>query len=474
MCSYFFLQAFSLLRPTGQLGLVATNSISEGDTRESGLQHIIKSGGIVFTAVRSRKWPGQASLEVAHVWIRKGAWIAPCTLDGQHVTKITAFLLAEEHLFSTPHRLHENMGWGLEGSHVNGLGFMLEPLEAKRLIDQDKKNRNVIFPFLNGEDLNSSPTQKASRWVINFSDWPLKRLTSNRSDKDESANGIVKMDYVGPVAADFPDCLAIVEERAKPERELNGSETLRRLWWRFKRPTIDLYNAICGSARVLVCSEVTKHLAFCFVQNGMVYSANLAVFPKASLAAFAVLQSSIHDLWARTFSSHLETRLKYSQGNAFETFPFPTAYKDFGHVNPTESNLAVLGEQYHEFRQQSLSDRNIGLTTIYNRFHAANESSADIQKLRQLHIKMDNAVTAAYGWTDLDLDHGFHETKQGVRYTISEVARREALTRLLKLNHERYDAEVNRGLHAKKKPKSSKKSAKTDDGVTLFESQGEE
>ena len=86
----------------------------------------------------------------------------------------------------------------------------------------------------------------------------------------------------------------------------------------------------------------------------------------------------------------------------------------------------------------------------YNRFHNPDETSADIQKLRQLHVEMDNAVAAAYGWTDLDLGHGFHETKQGVRYTISEPARREVLARLLKLNHERYAEEVKQGLHEKK------------------------
>ncbi|MGZ3625707.1 MAG: hypothetical protein ACXVB7_21710, partial [Ktedonobacteraceae bacterium] len=55
----------------------------------------------------------------------------------------------------------------------------------------------------------------------------------------------------------------------------------------------------------------------------------------------------------------------------------------------------------------------------------------------------------AYGWDDLVLEHGFHETKQGVRYTISEEARREVLGRLLQLNHERYAEEVKMGLHEK-------------------------
>ena len=70
---------------------------------------------------------------------------------------------------------------------------------------------------------------------------------------------------------------------------------------------------------------------------------------------------------------------------------------------------------------------------------------------------MDQAVAAAYGWQDLDLGHGFHKTKQGDRFTVSETARREVLERearckhrLLELNHKRYAEEVAQGLHNKK------------------------
>jgi hypothetical protein len=81
---------------------------------------------------------------------------------------------------------------------------------------------------------------------------------------------------------------------------------------------------------------------------------------------------------------------------------------------------------------------------------------------------MDWAVADAYLWNDLDLGHGFHETKQGVRFTISEEARREVLDRLLLLNHERYAEEVEKGLHDKKakKGKGKKRGSKKGDGGT--------
>ena len=96
----------------------------------------------------------------------------------------------------------------------------------------------------------------------------------------------------------------------------------------------------------------------------------------------------------------------------------------------------------------------------YNRFHDRGEQSADIARLRALHVEMDQAVAAAYGWSDLDLGHGFHATKQGERFTLSEPARRTVLDRLLALNHQRYAEEVAAGLHEKGGKKSKGRKAK--------------
>ncbi len=157
----------------------------------------------------------------------------------------------------------------------------------------------------------------------------------------------------------------------------------------------------------------------------------------------------------------MRTDLNYSPSDCFETFPFP---KNF-------TCLESIGGRYHEHRRQIMLARQEGLTKTYNRFHDQEKTDADIQKLRQLHAEMDRAVAAAYGWTDLDLGHGFHQTKQGLRYTISEPARREVLGRLLKLNHECYAEEVAKGMHEKTKERKNKKkglSAKTPGQSTLF------
>ncbi|MBN1991882.1 MAG: hypothetical protein JW953_04215 [Anaerolineae bacterium] len=112
--------------------------------------------------------------------------------------------------------------------------------------------------------------------------------------------------------------------------------------------------------------------------------------------------------------------------------------------------------------------RQEGLTATYNRFHNPEETAPDIVKLRELHVQMDTAVAAAYGWADLDLAHDFHDTPQGLRFTISETARREVLGRLLELNHRRYEEEVLAGLHEKGSKGKRKEKKKADDGGQML------
>jgi len=141
-----------------------------------------------------------------------------------------------------------------------------------------------------------------------------------------------------------------------------------------------------------------------------------------------------------TYQSSLGTGSRYTPSDCFETFPFPN-------LDPQDSFLETIGEIYHKYRQQLMLTRQEGLTDTYNRFHNPDETADDIQKLRDLHIEVDSAVAGAYGWTELDLDHGFYNTRQGRRFTFSEHTQRELLAHLMKLNHERYAEEVAQGLH---------------------------
>jgi hypothetical protein len=214
--------------------------------------------------------------------------------------------------------------------------------------------------------------------------------------------------------------------------------------------------------RVLVLTIVSRTVAFAFVAKHQVYAHKLAVFAFEDAAYFSILQSSLHYHWAWQYSSTLRQDLNYSPSDVFQTFPFPNL------VSADQQSLGRIGERYHDLRRDLMRDNNQGLTETYNRFHDANETAACIARLRALHVEMDQAVAAAYGWGDLPLDHGFHATAQGVRYTVSEAARRELLRRLLHLNHERYAQEVQAGLHAKAGAGKGKGAAAGEDQLALL------
>ena len=439
LCAYFFLRAGQLVRDGGMMALLATNTIAQGDTREVGLDQLTAQGFSIPRAVASVPWPGEASLEVAQVWLYRGAWSGAFVLNDQPVAGITPFLTVPGQVAGNPYRLAANADKSYIGSYVLGMGFVLTPDEAHALIAGNPRNQDCLFPYLNGEDLNSRFDQSPSRWVINFHDWPLNRQADGvwrtadaKQCKAWLQSGIVPADYPDPVAADYPELLAIVEEKVKPERDKLNRKARRERWWQYAERAPKLYSTIAGMGRVLVVTQTSKYHSFIFSNENLVYSHKIVVFPKNFYSDFCFLSSIIHAEWVLRFGSSLETRPVYTPSDCFETFPFPRNL----------SGLDAIGERYYTHRQRIMQTRREGLTATYNRFHNPNDRAPDIQQLRDLHVEMDCAVAAAYGWQDLALAHDFHDTQQGLRFTVSEPARRELLDRLLALNHQRHEEEV--------------------------------
>jgi hypothetical protein len=252
-------------------------------------------------------------------------------------------------------------------------------------------------------------------------------------------------------ARHWPDLMSILEDKVKPIRASVKRDAHRERWWRYGDYRPGLYQAIRGLDRVLVISQVSKYFVFAFLPTGMVYSHRLYVVALDSWAAFAMLQSSPHDLWARFFGSTLEDRPMYATDSCFETFPFPESWA-------SSAALREAGRAFYEFRAGLMVRNAEGLTKTYNRFHDPDEREPVILKLRELHDRMDRAVLDAYGWTDLRptsaffLDHEEEEVedddgkpsrrKKPWRYRWPDELRDDVLARLLALNDDRSGREA--------------------------------
>lgn len=420
LSTFFFRRAQSIVKNNGCFCFIATNTIAQGDTRKVGLEHLIeKEKCHIFFAKNSIPWPGKAGVHISIVGLMKGRWNGPVHLDGSSVENISSALENERSFNSLS--LKKNKGGIAEGIKIHGNGFLVDENVYYELINRDPKNEAILQLYLGGEDITNDPSQRKVRYVINFGDF----------DKCK--------------AEEFPDLFSIVTQEVKPYRDGLKGQIHEHRYWIFWDRREAFFNQLDKTKNILVCSGIAKYLALEFVQPEAVISQRLKVFKFQDYAHFSILQSNLHECWVRRNSSTLETRLSYSNTEAFATFPFCD----------TMDKLEEIGKAYYEHRNEIMAKFCEGLTSVYNRLHNPECASVECVRFRMLQVQMDEAVASAYGWGDIELDHDFFETKLGIRFTISESARLEILRRLLKLNHERYEEELAEDQHEKatiKKP----------------------
>lgn len=420
LVAYFFLRAEKLLRPgSGQFGLVATNTLAQGDTRDTGLTRMIGRGCVIRRSVQSASWPAKsANLEYAAVWgtLQPLAESVKAIADGVAVNRISSLLEGEGRTHGAPIRLEENRGHAFIGSNINGVGFTMEPHVAQEMLAEDGAYERVLKPYLSGEDLNSSCQGSASRWVVDFGDWPEAKAR----------------EYLGP--------FEYLEQGLKTYRlGLVKKPKLQTNWWQFERRAVKLYAAISNMSRVVALTLVSKSVMPMIVSSSQVFSHGVAVFATDDFADFAFLSSMPHQTWAISYGSTLETRVRYTPSDVIETLPRPQS----------TNRMQGLGEVLDRERRTIMLGRSLGLTGLYNLVNDPTVTAdTEVSRLREIHMDIDHAVMEAYGWTDVPLDHGFHTYRQMERFTVSPAARVEILDRLLEENHRRAALEAQNGGRA--------------------------
>ncbi len=447
---FFVRRIYDLLRPGGFVALITTNSIKDGDNRRDGLDWLVANGATINMAVRGMKWPGLAKVVVSLLTIHRGAWEGMRSLDGKEAATINTFF-EDSDVVGEPVKLAENEDKIFQGVIFLGDGFLLTSREAAEMCRINPRCMDVVFPIINGQELNNLPDQTTERRIINFFDWPLTK------------------------AAQFGEAFQRVQELVKPVRDKDNRAVRRERWWQYAERAAGLYRGIDGLRTCFITSRVTKYLNVSRFQTDIVFSNNVYVLATERWDVFAVMQSTLHEVWARKYSMSLKQDLQYSPSDCFATFPFPR--------DPArEAALAAIGEAYHEHRRALMRDLWLGLTDLYNLFHrpdliaelitaergekatiGGEEGFTRLLRLRELHVALDAAVLAAYGWDRasdfgpaLPLRHDFHALdylpeNDRTRYTLHPEARREVLARLLKLNHHRAAAQAVPAVATKKK-----------------------
>jgi hypothetical protein len=231
----------------------------------------------------------------------------------------------------------------------------------------------------------------------------------------------------------FPEVYQHVLSTVKPERDSNNRESYRQNWWVFGEPRRELRPALVGLRRYVATVETAKHRIFQFL--------DVSVLPDNMLVAVAtddgfhlgVLSSHAHIVWTAHSGGTLEDRPRYTKTRCFDPFPFPDANEEH------RSRIREIAEELDAHRKRRQEEHpNLTLTDMYNvleMLRAGMEpDSLDPQErqvfdegliliLKELHDRLDAAVSAAYGWPVATADE-------------------EILARLVALNRERADEEA--------------------------------
>jgi hypothetical protein len=236
-----------------------------------------------------------------------------------------------------------------------------------------RPNSDVVKPWINAEDLTGRPRNMG---IVDFGPY----MTVEEAAK-----------YVAPFKH--------VKEQVFPERQKVKRKHHRERWWIHEEPRPGMRKALEPLARFVATPRVSKHRVFVWVDSGVLPDSALVVLAREDDYFLGVLQSRLHEVWARATGTQLreaESGFRYSQSMTFETFPFPWPLGGEKGDAPPVVAIAKAARDLCEMRDRWLQSADAHgahfttrtLTDLYNEFP---------DWLRNAHNALDEAVMVAYG-----------------------------------------------------------------------------
>ena len=410
LCAYFWLNSCRLLSDNGFVGMVLTNTISQGENSILAIKNIQDKGFQINNALKNIPWQGDAAVVVSLISITN-IETKEVFLNGLNVSRIDHHLNEALSVSWLPLPLKDNLEIAFSGTYMHGSGFFISNEQRNSLVEKNPNSANIIRKHLGGKDLNTQPNIEGSRWVLDFGEMDLNQ------------------------AKKFPNAFEIIEKQVQPHRQSINSvgryklpEPMPTLFWQYWRTKSKYNSRIRGKFQsVIAIAQVSKTAQVAFVNPEQVLDAKLIVFSSDSYHLFGILTSNIHLVWCFSRCTTMKNDFTYTPSTLFETYPFSSE----------SQTITEIAKELDYFRKEIMMDLNIGLTKLYNLFHDSNNDETQIKRLRELHCRLDYIVLKSYGWDDIDLEHGFNDSGQGIRFFPSKKAAREVLTRLVVLNKER-------------------------------------
>ena len=396
-CVYWLRKTHTLMKEGQYAGLVGTNTIRQNYSRMGGLDYIVEEGGTILDSVSTEVWSGDAAVYVSIATWKKGEEKRKKVLSIQvgdsidspfedyELDHINSALSLFDATKAYVLQINRRSGACYQGQTHGNKYFLLTKEQAKKFL-ADKKNEDVIHPYLIGEELLGQMHSQPQRYVIDFR--KAKDVFEVASYKD-LYNHI--HEFVYPLFKKKADDEVKRNEDAKkinPEyKEKKDHQSAFKTWYKLFRSRNELMDHIEDIDRYIACSCVTKRPIFEFISSKIDPNAALQVFPLDDDYSFGILQSVVHWEWFVARCSTLKGDWRYTSDTVFDSFPWPQ--------NPTKKQIEEVAKQakaLRDKRNEFMEERQLTLRQLYRIMDdTPNNPVSEIQN------KLDNAVRDAYG-----------------------------------------------------------------------------
>lgn len=396
-CVYWLRKTHTLMKEGQYAGLVGTNTIRQNYSRMGGLDYIVEEGGTILDSVSTEVWSGDAAVYVSIATWKKGEEKRKKVLSIQvgdsidspfedyELDHINSALSLFDATKAYVLQINRRSGACYQGQTHGNKYFLLTKEQAQKFL-ADKKNEDVIHPYLIGEELLGQMHSQPQRYVIDFR--KAKDVFEVASYKD-LYNHI--HEFVYPLFKKKADDEVKRNEDAKkinPEyKEKKDHQSAFKTWYKLFRSRNELMDHIEDIDRYIACSCVTKRPIFEFISSKIHPNAALQVFPLDDDYSFGILQSVVHWEWFVARCSTLKGDWRYTSDTVFDSFPWPQ--------NPTRKQIEEVAKQakaLRDKRYEFMEERQLTLRQLYRIMDdTPNNPVSEIQN------KLDNAVRDAYG-----------------------------------------------------------------------------
>lgn len=395
-CVYWFRKAHDNIKENGYVGLVGTDTITQGYSRIDGLKYIVDNGGDIFNAVSSQTWSGDAQVIVSIVNWKKGQYKGDKKLfieedDNELILyspDIIPSSLSKNFDVSDANNLECNMKPKkyYQGQTHGDNDFLLPNEDAEKMISKHPIYKEVLFPFLIGSELVSNTKGKPKRYVIDFGSKNLFEA-SKYVELFEIIKSNVRTTRKTKAEEQEKENLKLLEKN--PKARLNKHHiNFYKKWWTLSWARLDLIELINKQGLYIGCSRYTKNQVFEFISSEIHPNDKVGVFLFDDYYSYGIIQSTQHWSWFVEKNTSLGKTPGYGENQVWNSFPWPQ--------KPTKKSVLEVAKRAKEFRNARLDlceENDISYRELYKLIDLGGEN-----KITILQAKLDAAVSQAYGF----------------------------------------------------------------------------